>query len=208
MTSMVETKRKVITDADLLALGENVRAEVVDGELVVHMAPNKGDHGFFAARVAFYLDAFASARSLGRVFGDMTAFKLEERGGGIEGARVPDASFVSFERLPPDAPIDVILSVVPDLAVEVISESEAYTDVLDKTGEYLDHGVTQVWHVIPKLREIRVFTAGDRAGAILTEADTLTGGDLLPGFEVPVKAIFDHADTRLHVEVLRRLLEA
>jgi len=137
----------------------------------------------------------------------MTTYKLKvDEEGSIRGARVPDASFVSFERLPADAPLDVMLALAPDLAVAIISESEAYTDVLDKTNEYLDCGVSQVWLVIPRRREVRVFTAEDRAGTILTERDTLTGGDLLPGFDVPVKAIFDHANAALHVEALRRLM--
>ena len=95
-----------------MAVGEDVRAEVVNGELVVHMAPNKYTQ-LFAQRIATYLDVFASARSLGRVSGDMAAFKLKaDEQGGIKGARVPDAAYISFDRLPAGAPLDVI----PDFA--------------------------------------------------------------------------------------------
>src|SRR5262245_12400276 len=128
----VQPKTK-ITDADLLALGEDVRAEVIDGELVKQMSPNYGDHGFHAGLKLIYLGTFGRARKLGRVFGDMTALKFEEYPeGGIKGARVPDAAYVSYERLPVDAPLDVVLAVVPEIVVEIISKSESHTDVLTK----------------------------------------------------------------------------
>src|SRR5215213_1502802 len=98
-----------ITDADLLALGEDVNAEVIDGELVIQMSPNYGEHGFHAGLMLSYLTAFVRAHKLGRVFGDTTAFKLEEYpAGGIKGARVPDVAYVSYERLPADAELNVI----------------------------------------------------------------------------------------------------
>jgi Uma2 family endonuclease len=137
----------------------------------------------------------------------MTAFKLsEDQEGGLRGARVPDVSFVSFDRLPPDASLETVLNLAPDIAVEVISESEKYEDVVAKIDDYLEHGTQQVWVVLPQVREVRVFDQENRAGQIFKESDELTGGDLLPGFVVPVRAIFDHGDPALHVEVLRRLM--
>ncbi len=196
-----------ITDADLLALGEDVRAEVIDGELMIHMTPNRIDHSFYTQRIGTYLDVFVSARKLGRVFGDMAAYKLEaDEEGGIKGSLVPDCSFISYERLPADAPINVIPTVAPDIAIEVISDTETHNDVLQKTTYYLDHGVRIVWHIIPALQEAHTFTAPHRTPTILTLDDMLTGGEVLSGFAVPVRAIFDHADTDLHVEVLKRLM--
>lgn len=195
-----------ITDADLLALGD-VRAEVIDGEIVTDMTPNKMDHSMYAQRLGTYLDTFVGIRHLGRTGGDMTAFKLEQDpDGGIKGALVPDVFYVSFDRLPPDADIAILPQFAPDLAVEVISESETHMQVLNKTRSYLDHGAAQVWHVIPVLRQVHVFTPADRAGAILSDADTLSGGDLLPGFAIPVRAIFDITDAALHADTLRALL--
>jgi len=199
--------RTKITDDDLLALGPDVNAEVIDGEIVI-MAANKIDHSIYGQRLASYLDLFAGTRNLGWVGGDMAAFKLEEYpDGGIKGARVPDVFYVSYERLPRDASLSVIPTLAPDLAVEVISESEAHTEVLKKTQYYLDHGVRQVWHLIPALREIHVFAPGDRAGTILGDQDALSGGELLPGFSIPVRAVFDVTDTELHKRTLRSLLD-
>lgn len=201
----VQIKPK-ITDADLLAL-EDVRAEVVDGEIVIDMTPNKMNHSLYGSRMVIFLGAFVNARNLGWVGGDMTAFKLEDDpSGGIKGARVPDVYYVSYDRLPPGSDLDILPSFAPDLAVEVISESESHTAILRKTNDYLDHGTRQVWHVIPALRQVHVFTPDARSGLILHDADTLTGGDLLPGFAIPVRALFDLADAALHAETIRRLI--
>ena len=158
--------------------------------------------------IANYLETFVLARDLGRVFSEMTAFKLMvDEEGGIKGAVVPDAAYVSYERLPREAALDVILQVAPDIAVEVISGSEAYQDVLKKTDEYLDHGVRQVWLLLPERREARVFAADNRAGVILTERDELAGGEVLPGFVIPIRAIFSEDDAALRLETLRCLIQ-
>ena len=201
----VQIKPK-ITDADLLALGD-VRAEVIDGQLVIDMTPNKMDHTLYGLQLGTYLNIFVRLRNLGWVGGDMTAFKLDESAeAGIKGALVPDVYFISYNRLPPDADIEIVPTFAPDLAVEIISESETHTNVLKKVGEYLSHGTAQVWHVIPALRQVHVFSPANRAGTILGDTDTLTGGDLLPGFAIPVRALFDLADSALHGETLRRLI--
>jgi len=202
----VQLKTK-ITDNDLLALGPDVNAEVIDGEIVI-MAANKINHAIYGQQLATYLNVFVLARGLGWVGGDMGAFKLEEYPeGGIKGARVPDVFYISYERLPRDASLSIIPDFAPDLAVEVISESEAHTEVLKKTQYYLDHGVQQVWHLIAALRQVHVFLPENRSGTHLSDQDILTGGDLLPGFSIPVRALFDLTDTELHTQTLRSLLD-
>lgn|SRR5574341_1151053 len=203
----VET-RQIITDDDLLAPGEDVRVEVINGELIIYpMTANKAQHGATGANIISFLSIFVKARKLGRVFSDMTAFKLKlDDEGGIKGALVPDAAFVSIERMALDEPLNVILRVVPELVIEVISESDTFTEVIDKTNLYLDYGVPHVWLVIPARREVRVFSPANRAGTLFGENDALSGDGALAGFAVPVKAIFDDEDSDLQVEVMRRLL--
>ena len=203
MASHIKTR---LMDEDLLALGD-VNAEVIDGEIVI-ANPTTIDHTIYGSVIGTYLNVFVGVHDLGWVGGDMAAFKLEEYPeGGIKGARVPDVFYVSYERLPRDASLSIIPAFSPDLAVEVISESEPHTEVLKKTNDYLDHGVHVVWHLIPALREIHSFTPVHRSGTILTDKDRLDGGDLLPGFSIPVRAVFDVTDASLHAETLRSLMD-
>ncbi len=158
-------------------------------------------------RLGIYLGIFIGLKNTGWIGGDMAAFKLQESTeSGIKGARVPDLFYISYSRLPPNSDFHIIPSFAPDLAVEVISESESHTKILKKTADFLDHGTRLVWHVIGTLRQVHVFTPDNRAGTILTDPDTLTGGDVLPGFAVPVRAIFDVTDADLHAATLRDLL--
>lgn len=45
-----------------------------------------------------------------------------------------------------------------------------------------------IWLVFPSKRMIKAYTPTEHL--ILTESDTLTGGDLLPGYALPVAYVF------------------
>jgi Uma2 family endonuclease len=100
--------------------------------------------------------------------------------------RLPNVSFVSWDRLPsrhyPKAPI-------PDLAVEVLSEGNTPKEMERKLGEDFQVGVRLVWLVDPDTRTVRVFTGADQS--ILLDTDQmLDGGDVLPGFALPLAQLF------------------
>ena len=104
--------------------------------------------------------------------------------------RFPDVSFVRLDRLPGGVvPRGPLLEVVPDLAVEALSPKNTRAEIARKLGEYFAAGVRLAWVIDPASRTVRVFTAPD-AVTELTAADTLTGGDVLPGFAVPVAKLF------------------
>ena len=77
----------------------------------------------------------------------------------------------------------------PDLAVEVISPSDEPGDIARKKDLYRRAGVPLVWWVDPKRRMVAVYRDGELL-AELGEGDELDGGDVLPGFRLPVAEIF------------------
>lgn len=83
--------------------------------------------------------------------------------------------------------------VAPDLAVEVISDSETAKSVRQKVHDYLEAGTQVVWTVYPEDKLVEVHRLND-AGTLLTDTyrvgDTLTGGNVLPDFAVAIQAIF------------------
>ncbi len=79
------------------------------------------------------------------------------------------------------SPTDNAWDVVPDLAVEVTSPTDFAEDQLQKVAEYFQAGVRLVWVVYPDQRCIHVYEAWNRI-RVVTEADTLDGGVVLPGF--------------------------
>jgi Uma2 family endonuclease len=95
--------------------------------------------------------------------------------------RVPDVSFTHWNGVP---------ELAPDLAVEVLSEGNTREEMERKLKEYFLSEVRLVWYIDPRTRSVRVYTSPDDVTE-LGEKDTLDGGDVLPGFSVPVAQLFD-----------------
>ena len=80
------------------------------------------------------------------------------------------------------------MPLAPDLAVEVISPSDSYTEVAEKVAQLLEAGTQLVVLIDPRTRTVSLHY--DDVIDRLTEADTLTLGDVLPGFECVVGELF------------------
>jgi Uma2 family endonuclease len=104
---------------------------------------------------------------------------------------LPDISFTAWSSLPTDtAHLKPIADYPPDLAVEVISFGDRPGELARKRREYFTAGTKLICVVDPDKKTVTVFTGPDDS-TTLTEADTLTGGDVLPGFELPLAEYFD-----------------
>ena len=88
--------------------------------------------------------------------------------------------------------LDDIVPLVPDLAVEVISLNDIFKDVLAKVREYFHYGVQVVWVIAPEERQVYVYDAPTHV-RILTGQDELTGGEVVPGFRMPLGHLFQQA---------------
>ena len=169
------------TVADVVRLDEreNVLCELVFGTLVrktVGYPESLIGGNFFAA-----LHAFVKANDLGLVAPADGMMRLLGRQ-----VRIPDVSFVSKESLPDgEVPTEPVPDLVPDLAVEVISASNTPREMQNKLREYFEAGTRLVWYVDLADRVVTVYTSPEDAQR-LTPADTLRGGDVLPGFEASV----------------------
>lgn len=99
--------------------------------------------------------------------------------------RLPDVSFVAGNQ-----PVERTSSVnyLPDLCIEIHTPDDSLKMMLDRAIFYLANGARMVWLIYPQQRIVEVMTANDRL--LLTENDVIRGGNVLPGFEVPVKQIF------------------
>jgi Uma2 family endonuclease len=164
-----------------LALPENAdrRFELIDGE-IVEMSPTFS-HGELALELGVALRLFLRQTGLGRV---STEARFNLPTAPFE-SRIPDVAVIlQGHEIPADKPIPFM----PDLAVEIKSPTDSLRLLREKAHFYLQHGSRLVWLVLPEKRLIEVYTAADEF--VLTESDTLTGGDVLPGFELAVSSIF------------------
>jgi Uma2 family endonuclease len=159
--------------------------EVVNGQILEKKS------GVLQIRIAGLLlrclDAHVRPHRLGST--DMEMLFLLDRSAKL--MRRPDVSFVSRDRWPIDelAPDTEAWDVIPDLAVEVISKSNAATDVKDKIDEYFKAGVRLIWLVYPKQKVVDVYESPTTV-RVLRREDELSGGDVLPGFRLPLTSLF------------------
>jgi len=182
----VPTTATLLTADDLLAMPDDgYRYELVRGELV--RLPMSGHQSSrIAIRIANRIGPFVEAGALGNIAGADGAYIFERDPYTV---RIPDLSFVRAERLPPEDAWAKFLELAPDLAVEVVSPSDSANEVQEKVNEYLAAGVQLIWIVYPIQRTVTIYAA-DRAARVLNEADTLDGGDVLPGFTLSIADIF------------------
>jgi Uma2 family endonuclease len=159
------------------------RQELVQG-VIVTMPPAKGPHGACCSRTHLRLGAFVEANKLGQVFINDTGFILDRNPDSVRGA---DVSFWSTERLP-ELP-DGYISVLPDLAVEVVSPGDHFARIQRKVVHYMTKGMRLLWVADPQDRSVTVYRPG-QIPRILDENETLTGEDVVPGFSCRVGELF------------------
>ena len=83
---------------------------------------------------------------------------------------------------------------VPELVIEVVSESSRDRDYTEKRDEYWTLGVKEYWIVDAKLKQVLVLRRGRSQWTEKTLGPTDTcETKLLPGFKLPCKAVFDAA---------------
>src|SRR5262249_32272877 len=107
--------------------------------------------------------------------------------------RIPDISFISWERLRgTNLRAKGIADLVPDLAVEVLSETSTKGEMQHKLRDYFLSGVRLVWFVHPKPETAEISTAPDRKKRV-GKRGVLKGEDVLPGFTLSLPELFAEA---------------
>jgi Uma2 family endonuclease len=173
------------TEADVVALHdhEDRLYELVDGILVEKTVG--AYESYLALLLGRILGNFVAEHNLGIVLGADGMMRLAP---GL--VRIPDVSFISWERLPERrVPRQAMAELAPDLAVEVISRGNTRKEMQRKLADYFDSGVGLVWYVYPATRQVRVYV-DPQTSHLLTERDTLDGGDVVPGFTLPLAQLF------------------
>lgn len=110
--------------------------------------------------------------------------------------RMPDVSFIRWDSVDDtddiENPPGAFLEYPPDLVIEVISPGNTRQEMEIKLKEYARSGVQLVWYVDPARKEVDVFPNGNaKRKKTFGLRDTLTGGNILPGFTLPVAKIFE-----------------
>jgi Uma2 family endonuclease len=177
-------QEKLYTADDLWELAFQDKHFELSKGVLVEMPPTGDEHGIVGLWLGSLIVIYVDAHDLGQVFGAETGFVLSRN---PDTVRAPDVAFVSKARLKPLT--GKFYDGAPDLAVEVVSPTDTASQIRRKAAEYLEAGTKLLWIVYPDGKNIDVYQPGSTV-EILTIDDTLEGGDVLPGFHLPVRDVF------------------
>ncbi len=181
----VPSQQTTFTPEDLLHMPDGKSLELVNGQLV------EKNMGFKSARIGIRIAALlndcAETNGLGWVNGADAGYQCFPDD--PSKVRKPDVSFIRAERLSAAEEPTGHCKIAPDLAVEVVSPNDEFSQVSIKVHQYLDAGVRLVWVVDPVGEEVLVYRPDDTR-AMLTGKDHLEGEDVVPGFRCLVADLF------------------
>jgi Uma2 family endonuclease len=170
--------------ARLPALRDGSQRELIRG--VVALLPAPGfRHRFYQGNAYTLLWEFADNTR----FGIVTADANFPTGQDPDTVRGTDVGYWTVARLPLDTDLIGPPPVVPDLSVEVVSNTKKLAEARERMTEHLASGVRMVWIVEPEYHTVTVYRTPDE-GRILHEMATLHGEDVLPGFQCRVADFF------------------
>jgi Uma2 family endonuclease len=178
---------RLVTAGELLRFADDgYRYELVRGG-VRRMNPSGARHGVLAARVAELLGAHVRPQGLGEVMGAETGFVLASD---PDTVRAPDAAFVTRERIKRTGLTEGFFPGAPDLAVEVISPNDSYTEVEEKALAWLAAGSRMVLVVDPRRRSVTVYRSPADI-RVLAGEEAIDGDDVVPGWHASLAELFD-----------------
>lgn len=179
-----------VEDVEEIQAKEDRLFELIDG-ILVEKAMGYFE-SFLAMLIGLKLTAFVVENQLGIVLGEAGTLRILP-----DQIRIADVCFISRQRFPEGRlPREPIPHLVPDLVIEVLSESNRPGELERKRQDYFQAGVRLVWYIDPPTRSAIVYASAEDQGTRHAETEPLSGTDVLPGFTLSLAEIFQQADNQ------------
>ncbi len=178
------TEKKKFTYEDYLKTPDDERYELIGGELLMTPSPVP-KHQRISGKIEFELRKFVAEHDVGEVFDAPCDVHLDD-----ENVVQPDILFISKDRL------NIIgeknIEHAPDLVIEILSESTAYRDLVQKKKLYSRFGVKEFWIVIPGEESIEIYILKDNTYLLYRtySKHEILESPYLKGFKIELKGIF------------------
>jgi Uma2 family endonuclease len=171
---------------DFIALAEEDRRELIDGELLEVEVPTD-IHEYIAAMLTILVGGWAREHKKGVTFVSGYKVKVSERRGVM-----PDVQLYLHRNKSAKRTEQGLVAGHPDLVVEIISMSSRQYDRVVKLGYYASIGVPEYWIVDPAARTLeRLVLEGER----YTIEQAAAGDEVLrpasfEGLEIPLAELW------------------
>lgn len=180
----LRAKTMTVEEFEAFALhpeNEDRLLEFIDGEVVEAVSSNRSS--ILGAKANYLVGNYVYTHDLGFVTGANGGYRVGNH------RFIPNVGFVSKERqaAPSD---DAWFAIAPDFAIEVKSPTDRIKRLRQKAERYLDYGTRLVWLVLPKEELVETYRPGQDVEIIGIDG-VLDASDVLPGFSVSVRKIFE-----------------
>ena len=172
--------------------------ELINGERRIKL-PTVFGHSKVVRLLFRLLDAFLLKTLLGEVFNE-TTFIMPDRidTNWVQGSRIPDLMVYTGNRIAEYEAQNPYgdnhpLALVPDLVIEVVSPNDKVSELDEKIDAYLLDGVRLIWVIDPQRRKATVHAPDMEQPLHLNANGVLDGGDVLPGFRLPLADVVGQA---------------
>ncbi len=185
-------------DRFIETMSEGEKVEFINGEIIVH-SPVKLQHNEASHNLSVLLSTYVRANGLGLVGFEKLLISLTRND------YEPDVCFFRQEKAAAFTPTQMRFP-APDFIAEVLSESTAHNDRGVKFDDYAAHGVGEYWIIDPEAEIVEQYALdGDQYKLLYKVGSGVLTSQVVAGFEIPVRAIFDPA---ANLATLRQLLQS
>ena len=161
--------------------GLDYKIELEDGRLSI-VGPSDIVSSEISSRLIAFLFAWINPRRLGRVFDSAGGFIMPDTN-----VKAPDVSFVRAARLRQSP--RYFGELVPDLVVEIKSQSDRIKLIETKVLKFIELGATLGILIDPDEETVTIYRSTGEP-TVLGNGDILTVAELFPGWELPVSELW------------------
>lgn len=182
-------------------LCDDVKAEFINGEVIMH-SPVKRRHLDATQNLLVLLRVYVHKNDLGAVDSEKALVGLTRND------YEPDICYWNAE-IAASFTDDQMEHPVPDLIVEVLSKGTTGRDRGVKFEDYAAHGVREYWIIDPIRKAVEQYELDEgtmafaKVAVLYDDANDRLDALAVPGFKIPVRAIFDK---KTNMEALQKIL--
>ena len=177
-------------------MSDDQKVEFIEGEIVIH-SPARNRHIIAKNNLLALLRAYVQMNSLGAVRDEKCLCVFPRNDYEPDIVFFGPAKAATFE-------METMLFPVPDLVIEILSDSTKARDRGVKYDDYEAHGVGEYWIIDPVAEIVEQYLIEDGCFRLwLKSGSGEIASRVVSGFRIPIRAIFDD---RENLAVLKQLL--